>query len=507
MYYNRNRWKVWAGLLACLLWPALSLRPDVILLRSGERLDGEVVDQNPEEIQLRLPYGIRTIRKGAIKRVIYADMQEEARARDAVQEEQKRVEQSVEEERRQVEAARTAELEKARLAEEQRQQEIQIAEEKRKQEEEQKQEDERRELEATEAAQKIIEQDRLAALVREKEEQEKQETEKRAEEARIKAAAQEAENKVVEQDRRANRKYRMEAIGRSLILPGWGQMYQGRSRAGTTYALSFLALAGADAALGAAYQRARTDYSGAVGLSLFTSSAVAPNLGLTLTDDEYTALSGMHFNNINEQRSRMLAAKQNFANVRAGLAALYAWNLIDVMVFHPRDDFPPDPETPPVTPPQSSKKYLSSALMRSAILPGWGQFYQGRSRAGWTYSVGFLALSGSTASLQNQYFHQREAYSTAVNTSMFTSPFFIESGQAVSDETMGTMLVLNSGALSLSREHMVSTKNKLNFTVSALAGLYVWNLIDIILFEPSATTAVSFFSTPGRWDIRMTAQF
>ena len=148
-------WNRFFPLLAAVLVLAGPLVADTIILRSGQEVDGHILNQSETSITIRTGNGTQTIPKSGIQRVFYGDAyrQQQDAIKKKREEEKRRKEEeekrkAEEEKKKQEEEQRKAEQEAAQKAEEAR-----LAEEKRKKEEiRQKAEQEEKERLARNAA-------------------------------------------------------------------------------------------------------------------------------------------------------------------------------------------------------------------------------------------------------------------------------------------------------------------------------------------------------------------
>ena len=122
-------------LILALVFP-VTLLADTIILKTGQEVDGQIVNQSETTITIRTRQGVQTIGKGNVSRVLYGD---------AYRKQQDELKRKREEERKrkEEEERRKAEEEQKRLEEEQRQ----ADEEARRQAEQERLEKERREAE------------------------------------------------------------------------------------------------------------------------------------------------------------------------------------------------------------------------------------------------------------------------------------------------------------------------------------------------------------------------
>ena len=100
-----------------------------------------------------------------------------------------------------------------------------------------------------------------------------------------------------------------------------------------------------------------------------------------------------------------------------------------------------------------TSSYGARGLWRSAIIPGWGQFYKGSNLKGGLILGGSVALAGGIVFLENQ----RADYVRKIN------------------QTKDINLIKK---YQTKRDHYASGRN---ICIGVLAGLYVYNLIDAIV--------------------------
>lgn len=192
---------------------------------------------------------------------------------------------------------------------------------------------------------------------------------------------------------------------------------------------------------------------------------------------------------------------------------------------------------------------LGGALWRSALLPGWGQAYQGRSAVGFAYMGAFAALAGGTGAAYQDYWIHRRQYqrasdaflytstlvldeanlslptggSTVENLSLYalgrasgtahgveryiargdaltTSLFFYEFRNSTLDQAdREKLFMLDTLATSArSRTNMQRAAYNLNAAATALGAFYVWNLVDVVAFSPDGGF-MSFTALPGQY--------
>lgn len=273
-----------AVLTGAILLFAGALAADTIQLKNGQALNGKIVGQTRTTVRINVGGEVRTVQKSDISRISYGPT-----AADA---EQKRAEEA----RRQ------------RLRQEQA-----LSEENKRIMEE--------EWERLDAERKAIEEERRKL---------QQEWEMLREKGAVGGAAK--------PETPASRL--RGAIFRSLIAPGWGQYYQGRTTTGYVYGGSALALAGIAAATEAHYQSAREDYELNANYFLLSSPAFLATTGLfTVNDVSVFYPSGLLISqNTSDARARMETRSQQANLARSALLLFWAWNVADVVLFRPSDN-------------------------------------------------------------------------------------------------------------------------------------------------------------------------
>ena len=198
---------------------------------------------------------------------------------------------------------------------------------------------------------------------------------------------------------------------------------------------------------------------------------------------------------------------------------------------------------------EDSAPTLGGALWRSALLPGWGQIYQGRSGIGIGYAAGFAALVGTTGAAYQDFWIQRNAYRRASDTFLYTSTLFLDqtgqslpSSGSITDNLLMASIARASGtqfgveryiargdldaaglffyefrntklsvndreklfmldALATSARHRTNMKRaayNLNAAATVLGSFYVWNLVDAAAFAPGGGF-LSFTVLPGQF--------
>lgn len=149
------------------------------------------------------------------------------------------------------------------------------------------------------------------------------------------------------------------------------------------------------------------------------------------------------------------------------------------------------------------------AFLRSMVLPGWGQHYQGRKNAAYGLGGGFLAGLGISYYFEQRYNIARGAYKDKADEFFITSPLVLSSlGSSISSPTtlapLGIVLALDTSA---ARQRMEDAGRWANNTRTLLLGLYLWNLVDVLVFHPSQTESVGVSIGPERVGVRYSLRF
>ncbi|MBX7058651.1 MAG: hypothetical protein K1X75_11345 [Leptospirales bacterium] len=268
---------------ATILLPA-ALLADTVFLKNGQQLEGKVIGQTRTSVTFRPVTGaVRTIAKSDIRRIAYGPTQSDAEAR-------------AEQERR----------------------------------------DRLRETQALSAENRRLMEDEWRRLDTERNKLEEERRRIDEEWARLDRGREDSGRRPPTVSNPTDSDRLIAAFMRSLIFPGWGQYYQGRTTTGYIYAGSYLALAGATIATESAYYRLRGKYSDRANLFLVTSPVALSFLGVPITDLTGFQISGfLQARDVGDARFRQEQASRRANFLRTALVAFYAWNLVDVVIYRP----------------------------------------------------------------------------------------------------------------------------------------------------------------------------
>ncbi len=151
-----------------------------------------------------------------------------------------------------------------------------------------------------------------------------------------------------------------------------------------------------------------------------------------------------------------------------------------------------DLEPLPVPPVDTGPSRLS-AFIRSAILPGWGQYYQGRDKAAIGYgSATFLAVAVATAAGSDAVAASTK-YKNSAHLAAFSVYFIGDgAGQFNLDPTpsLGIFGGLSAMDFYLGNQRNsasaanISARNSYYALGTLAASIYIANLVDVLLFHP-----------------------
>jgi hypothetical protein len=147
-----------------------------------------------------------------------------------------------------------------------------------------------------------------------------------------------------------------------------------------------------------------------------------------------------------------------------------------------------------------SAKTPFKAISRSLVLPGWGQFYSGRKFAGSCFVGATMAACVTLAIRENHYKDAQTDYESA-----FAS---LKRGGSYEEEQK------DFERLQTAWHSLEETKNDRNTSAYVLAGFWVLNMVESILFFPKDNQEIEIFqklsarlSTYESQGIRLTMQF
>ncbi len=149
------------------------------------------------------------------------------------------------------------------------------------------------------------------------------------------------------------------------------------------------------------------------------------------------------------------------------------------------------------------------ALARNLVFPGWGEMYQGRNAKGMVMAGSFAALTTFTLYEGERYRKNNANYADTTLGFLTGTPFIMRNtfNISLSDAQGISWLLLGSQQTQRSRERMQMHAARLSYAKTALAGLYVFAIADVLLFKPQSNTQVGLGSTGDDLHIAFSARF
>lgn len=296
-------------LALCMLALPAALLAETIYMRDGRVLTGRITNQSRTDITLATAQGVLTIQKDQIRRIQYDNPQQDA--------------QKAEEARRLEEARREQErkLQEERLKEYERQQQLQRQQnEQRLQQEEKKRRDE-------EEAKKRLE---LEKKPDKKPDDKPLNDWKKREEERMRKL------KEFEERARLLGPTWYGALARNMVFPGWGEVYQGRQTRGLLLAGSFAALTTFTLYEAERYRKNYTNYADTTGGFIVGTPIFVRNVfSYSLSDAQGISWLILGSEQTKRARDRMQLHAARLRYAKAGMVALYAFGIADVLLFKP----------------------------------------------------------------------------------------------------------------------------------------------------------------------------
>lgn len=293
--------------LAVLLFTGPALLAETIYMRDGRVLAGRIVNQSRTDITLQTAQGVLTISKEQIRRIQYDNPQQDA----AKAEEARRLEEQRREQERKLQEERLKEYERQQQLQRQQNDQRLLEEKKRREEEEAKK---RLELEKKEPAKTP-------------------DDFKRREEERLRRL------KEFEENAKKLGPTWYGALVRNLILPGWGEVYQGRRTKGFVMAGSFAALTTFALYEGERYRKNYTNYADTTRGFLFGTPFVQRNVfSVSLTDAQAVGWLILGSDQTQRSRERMQMHAARYGAAKTAVAAFYIFGIVDVLLFKPQSN-------------------------------------------------------------------------------------------------------------------------------------------------------------------------
>ncbi|MEZ5359004.1 MAG: PEGA domain-containing protein [Candidatus Zixiibacteriota bacterium] len=124
------------------------------------------------------------------------------------------------------------------------------------------------------------------------------------------------------------------------------------------------------------------------------------------------------------------------------------------------------------------KKTRTKAFFRSAIIPGWGQRYYGSSKKSTLITMGAIGAVAGYLIVKDDYDNKVDEYNTA--------------RRAYADATQWEDLVRLEADVRYTQGRANDAEDKVNIMIAAAAGIYIFNLLDTILFFPEHSSYTEY---------------
>lgn len=258
---------------------------------------------------------------------------------------------------------------------------------------------------------------------------------------------------------------RRKRLFRSIALPGYGQMREGRPFEGGLWSIHVFAAAVNALVLEGKYREAHDQFTEANAL-----------LNRTAEGGDENVLDALHETFRLESKANRRLRDRNWA---FGVLGVY-WglNLADALLFHPALDLREGSEG--VGQIALSEKTKGRAVVRSLLYPGLGQGYLGRSFGGALYA-GLATASGVTA-IVSHLRYQGELDRVASLDAEYAALTPIGAEEA---ETARLVLAERDAAVTRSEDD----RERRNGAVFVAAGVYVASILDALLGPPAGPAA------------------
>ena len=146
--------------------------------------------------------------------------------------------------------------------------------------------------------------------------------------------------------------------------------------------------------------------------------------------------------------------------------------------------------------PQIEKPPGKFQNLKYSFLPGWGQLRQGRKKTAYAIMGGVALLAGITASSSSKQSSLESKYKNQTEMLFFQSYYFNSLLDAGAMDLQTTTLLYF-----VQRNNVESARKKTEKAAAAtavfgglLAALYLYNLADVVIFQPTRTEQLSVFT-------------
>lgn len=302
-------------ILAIIFFMAAAAAAETVYMRDGRVFTGRILNQTRTEITLQTAQGTFNISKDQIRRIQYDNPQLDAQKA----EEARRLEEQRREEERRLQEQRLREYEKQQELQRQ-QNELRLQEERKRREEEE--------------AKKRAEEDKKPGPDTRPAGREDPREWYRKEQAKTEQALKDQAEKA-----RLLGPTWYGALARNLVVPGWGEVYQGRRSKGMVMAGSWAALTGFMLYESERYRINYTNYADTTkGFLIGTPLFVRTVLNYSMTDAQGFSWLFLGSDQTARSRERMQTHALRLRAAKTALVGLYAFGIVDVLLFKPQAD-------------------------------------------------------------------------------------------------------------------------------------------------------------------------
>ena len=134
-----------------------------------------------------------------------------------------------------------------------------------------------------------------------------------------------------------------------------------------------------------------------------------------------------------------------------------------------------------------SNRTVAGSTWRSALIPGWGQYYQGKQVRGGVYFLSTLAVGAVLVDSWRAYRDARNSYDQSITTSWVYPTLGLAAGT--------TDAVISYMQSSLLQDKVNQRSRQYTNAAAAMLGVYLINLVDAVFF--SGNTSPAKKSLPG----------
>lgn len=139
---------------------------------------------------------------------------------------------------------------------------------------------------------------------------------------------------------------------------------------------------------------------------------------------------------------------------------------------------------------------LGKAVLRSLVLPGWGQIYQNRQIAATAYFLLFLGGIGVTGYQYKEYMSENNDYNYKAKNYLFALYYRDSFSQYLTRNDMSNQ-----------KAELDRSLHRLQITAGVLAGVYFLNLFDVVIFRPKDNLSLRASAFTDTLSVKLEYQF